>query len=365
VHLNPKAGLGVAVGTGLMFPVRAPDPAGGPDWGLRLVRTSRGYGCVQVGRVVDGRLGVLGRDGAFGNDGKFHELGAEVLGLADCQLADGAGHVFSAMSYIGMPDSADPTSCSPPLAPTSDRGVCPRPSLRNVYYGLLGPQAEAVTYVGVSGAVVREPVSGPEGAYIVVVRTDPRRPNIGYFVPGVTPGIGLHSVEYRDGTVCHIVSARRLGGARDCPLKGFVPPKLPHVTSADVAAPIHVTVGDRPEQPHLGVKPPRGAPPIPAQRAVTVSFRARRAANARSFYTISSDVLHHAPGCPGDSTFGPIAKDVAAGGIVRQTLYFAYNCPGTVRIVVGYAQQHRPTAMPYEITGRGNVRVGRAVVKLP
>lgn len=34
----------------------------------------RDVGCVQVGRVVDGRLGVLGQDGSFDERRQFHEL---------------------------------------------------------------------------------------------------------------------------------------------------------------------------------------------------------------------------------------------------------------------------------------------------
>ena len=57
-----------------MLPIAAPDPAGGPDWGMRVLSTTRGEGCLQLGRIVDGKLGALGQDDAFANDGRFHEL---------------------------------------------------------------------------------------------------------------------------------------------------------------------------------------------------------------------------------------------------------------------------------------------------
>ena len=364
LHLNPKAGLGVIVGPGKLLGVRAADPAGGPDWALRIVKTSRGLGCVQLGRLVDGKLGVLGRDGAFGNDGKFHERGAQILQQTDCQQTDAAGHTFIAVSYIGLPDSGDATGCAARAHQTDLRPVCPPESLRTVYYGLLGPQAKAVNYLAADGTVIRQPVTAPEGAYLVVLQTDPKRRNIGYFVPGVTPGTGLRSVEYRDGSVCRIVSARRIGGARDCPLKGFVAPKLPAVTHADLAADIHVHVGTRPAYPGPKVKRPKGAPPIRVQRRVTIVFRARRAANARSFYTVSVRALHGSKGCP-FGMMGPIAKDVAAGTVLRQTLYVPYRCHGTLKINVGYTQQRRPSQMPFDIGGFGNAKVGRAVAKLP
>ena len=363
VHPNPKRGVGVVVGSGTLLGVRAADPTGGPDWALRLVKTSRGLACVQLGRLVDGKLGVLGRDNAFANDGKFHERGAQIVEQTDCQQPDAAGHTFIAMRYVGLPDSADATACAARAHQTDLRPVCPDGSLRTAYYGLLGPQARAVTYLGATGGVIRQPVSAPEGAYLVVQRTDPKRRNIGYFTPGVTPATGLHSVEYRDGSVCHIVNARRLGGARSCPLKGYVAPKLPAVTHADLAATVRVHVGTRPEHPGPKVKPRKGQPPIRAQRRITVTFRARRAANARSFYTITTRIRHGGEGCS-FGTIGPIARDVTAGSVLTQKLYFPYRCHGTLNINVGYTQQRRPSQMPFDIGGFGNAKVGRATAEL-
>jgi hypothetical protein len=54
--------------------VRTADPRGGPPWGIRVYRSSRGYYCAQYGRVVDGRLVRIGRDG------QAHELALHCLG---------------------------------------------------------------------------------------------------------------------------------------------------------------------------------------------------------------------------------------------------------------------------------------------
>ena len=62
-----------------VLPLRVADPDGGPPWGLRVARTSRGLLCVEVGRVVGGRIGVLGRDGAFHDDGAFHPFAENYL----------------------------------------------------------------------------------------------------------------------------------------------------------------------------------------------------------------------------------------------------------------------------------------------
>ena len=41
---------------------------------MRLVHTTRGEICVQIGRVDGDQLGQLGIDGAFHDDGRFHPL---------------------------------------------------------------------------------------------------------------------------------------------------------------------------------------------------------------------------------------------------------------------------------------------------
>ena len=361
-HANPKSGLGVVV-SGKMLGVRMADPDGGPEWGMRLVRTSRGFGCVQLGRVVEGKLGVLGRDGSFGDDGRFHELRPQTLQLPVCQQQDVARNVFIATSWVGLPDSGDAAACAVKPHKLNTRPLCPPGSLRTVYFGLLGPQGKAVTYIGANGKVVRQHVIDPEGAYLVVLRTNPKRANIGYFSPGVTPASGLRSVEYRDGSVCRIGNPRRHGGARHCPLKGYIAPNLPPVTHAELATTIRVHVGKRPAHPFRKLERPKGVPPVPAQRRVTIVFRARRAANARSFYTVSTRMLHGGEGCA-FGTIGPIARDVAAGAVVTQKLYLPYRCHTTLQVDVGYTQQRRPSQMPFAPDGFSNAKVGRVFAKL-
>jgi hypothetical protein len=78
--LSPTVGDGIpAPGGSQLLGFRVADPAGGLPWGLRIVHTTRGYVCLQVGRVQGGELGELGIDGAFNDDGRFHPLPADVL----------------------------------------------------------------------------------------------------------------------------------------------------------------------------------------------------------------------------------------------------------------------------------------------
>jgi hypothetical protein len=306
---------------------------------------------VQLGRVVDGRLGVLGRDGSFKDDGKFHEVGAEILQHTDCQQTDAARHTFIAISAHGLPDSADPTGCRPRTYGGGELPVCPPGSQRTIFYGLLGPEATAVTYHDRSGRVVRARVSHPEGAYLVVLPIDPKRRHF-YFSPGATPASGLLSVEYRDGSTCQLPHP-----PRGCPLKGFVAPKLRIVSRADLATSVRVRVAARPE------RPVRGS--AADQRRITVTFRARVAADARSFYTISMQILRGAKRCSFGRISGPIARDVVAGTVLKQTMWTPYRCSGTAKLSVGYTQQRRPTPLPFDPSGRGDDdKVGSAIVKL-
>ena len=77
---TPNAGIGVpAPGGSRLLALRTADPQGGPPWGMRLVHTTRGEICVQIGRLADGQLGQLGIDGAFHDDGRFHPLAPDIL----------------------------------------------------------------------------------------------------------------------------------------------------------------------------------------------------------------------------------------------------------------------------------------------
>ena len=63
VKISPTRGEGTVTGATLL-PLRVADPAGGLPWGLRLVHTTRGYACLQLGRVNGSQIGVLGQDGS-------------------------------------------------------------------------------------------------------------------------------------------------------------------------------------------------------------------------------------------------------------------------------------------------------------
>ena len=155
------------------------DPAGGLAWGMRVVRTTRGLVCVQVGRLRDGRLGVLGQDGEFHDDGLFHELPAGVLDPYTCSQP---GYYVLYRSE-GLPASGampgPAKSCLYPGAPRrhhSDPRSCPAGDERMIAFGVLGPHARSVAYRQ-QGEMRTVATTGSLGAYLIVLRQPPVHPN--------------------------------------------------------------------------------------------------------------------------------------------------------------------------------------------
>jgi hypothetical protein len=182
----PTAGLGPYAGAGLplpgqskLLPLRVPDPNGGLPWGMRVVHTTRGLVCVQIGRVQDGQLGELGIDGAHHEDGRFHPEGPGVLpsyaggasggGVTSergsCVLADGVvtgnGQAWGsavAAEFTGVSENAA-------FALTGRAGAVQ--SRRNIAYGILGPHAISVSYRE-GKAIHTQRVAPGVGAYLIV-----------------------------------------------------------------------------------------------------------------------------------------------------------------------------------------------------
>jgi hypothetical protein len=162
-RLSPNAGIGVpAPGGSRLLGLRAPDPQGGLPWGMRLVHTTRGEICVQIGRLDDGQLGQLGIDGAFHDDGRFHPLAPDILpqysdsGDVSCNLA--------APIRIGLWSAGD-RSAAPSPERTSFKPTAA--DLRSISWGLLGPHAVSITYRTAAGVRTRRVAPGT-GAYLIV-----------------------------------------------------------------------------------------------------------------------------------------------------------------------------------------------------
>ena len=181
-----RAGLvltgGPKAGPVALAPLRVADPAGGLAWGVRVYTPRRaaaaGAGtlsCVQIGRVLDNRLGVVGEDGAFGNDGLFHVLPVEPL--TDCIHASTAilypGYI-PASAFTGAGSCVAPPASGSVLPGTRPRVVagfraCPTKDLRLVVYGVASPGARSVRLSSSSGVVSERLQAADRGAFIFVL----------------------------------------------------------------------------------------------------------------------------------------------------------------------------------------------------
>lgn len=249
-----RAGVGVpAKGGSRLLAIRAPDPEGGSPWGLRLVRTTRGELCIQLGRVEHGKLGQLGIDGAFKDDGTFHPIAATNLPSYEQRLGTFAETTHTTCVLAGRAIAATDIGIarSGALDRQSTREQKPRPSgqLRDVYYGVLGPQAVSVSYR--AGSAVRTlPVERGTGAYLLVLAAASAAGESGGYALGTygdlapSSGSPLTAITYDlGGRVCERVASappgsRALAGDR-CPFPHWrSQPAVP----VDLHRPLHVSL---------------------------------------------------------------------------------------------------------------------------
>jgi len=167
------AGEGIPVAGGSrLLPLRAADPAGGLPWGMRIIHTTRGLVCVQIGRVYDDQLGQLGVDGAFHDDGRFHPLPTDAL---PGDLANVAGWMAGNCASPGSIYAGDSVGLELSAAASPLPGAGVPADRREISFGLLGVHAVSITYR--EGSQTRtEPVLPGVGAYLIVQRYTSGRP---------------------------------------------------------------------------------------------------------------------------------------------------------------------------------------------
>lgn len=365
---SPSASFGTVVASSVrVLPVTAPDPEGGPPWGIRVFDTSRGAGCVQVGRLVDGQIGVLGEDGAFGNDGRLHALPVASANPLTCVALDANGRIFQNISKsyqlanaLSGPEQA-PTEAEPrpqdicvsqlatPAERSSAQGgrVCPLSQERNLYYGLLGPQAKSITYTS-DGRTVRAPVQAPDGAYLIVTGAGGEQ-RATAFGPGVTGVVPIDSpiseIEYTDGSVCRLSGQSMPQGACTTPMSepvGYAPVGTPP-SASQVASPLSI-----------GFTPSAGG-----QQVVRAGFTAHAPADGmRSQYKIE----WRQPAGAGSLT-QETASQVAVGEGQEASLQTRPLSAGTAEVVVSLQYATGPELL--EGPGTIEIPVGRATVTVP
>jgi hypothetical protein len=258
-HVSRTTGVGLPVASGEGSPASAqplaifvPDPRGGLPWGMRVVRTTRGLLCPQIGRLLDGRLGVLGQDGEFNDDGLFHELPASVLEPNTCITPS----AWSILSEVGVPAAgalqSPATSCVAPWlrASRSSAPRCPAGDERLIGFGLLGPDAVSVSYMA-DGRLHTVATAGRLGAYLVVLpvpaklaQNVPALGGKGGLLGGFPIGAGRGEVVARlmfrfDGRLCQTGFDREPGGPPQCTTQlaaqRMLTPTIPHGLHTPVA----------------------------------------------------------------------------------------------------------------------------------
>ena len=178
VRSSRSTGVGVPVpGThsrhrsASLLPISVPDPKGGLPWGMRIVTTTRGLVCVQIGRLLDGHLGVLGQDGVFANDGLFHELPPGALDQSTCTRPDDIALYTAPRLPAAGALPGEVRLCTYPgssRAALSGSVACQTRDERLIAFGLLGPHAVSVSYRTPSG-LRTVATSGRHGAYLIVL----------------------------------------------------------------------------------------------------------------------------------------------------------------------------------------------------
>lgn len=249
----PHSGDGeLKPGTVRMLAISTPDPAGGAPWGIREFSTSRGLGCIEVARLVAGKLVAVGQDSAFRDDGRYHELSVASggAGYGDwCASLDRFNRLYINDMWGEQPASAWQSRCYPPGSPVGGHQhgepACPLDDERNLYFGLLGPDATSITYV-LNGMHHTLATSGPEGAYLIVTRSTPGQLLKGVGTGGVVPVDGpITELHYRDGATCHLTRRSWIGGAYACTPSmqvpvGYVAPQDLSYSHQQVATPLKV-----------------------------------------------------------------------------------------------------------------------------
>lgn len=337
---NPGVGAGITVsGSARLLALRVPDPAGGPPWGMRVLHTTRGLECVQVGRVVNGQVGVLGQDGVAGDDHRFHALAPALVSAGDCALPDANQHAFidneTDTAYANGP-LFTPSSCARP-GDGSSHPPCPAGDRRTLAYGLLGPNAHSLTYRA-GGKTVTEATVGRDGGYLVVMRPPPGRRNTGLASGSADLFPGALAVTFKDGRRC------RPQPATSCARNGYTAPESPRVPPGRVKAHTEIRRFQRNGNGYV---------------ELLVRFRAPIAiTNAHRNYTLATTLP---PAC-GTTDYATIDRDIKRGArVTLHTSELPSTCPGTATANLQLTQIN-----PY-LAGPGSVIASLSTItfKLP
>jgi hypothetical protein len=343
------AGYGAAVpSTAKLLTLRVADPAGGLPWGLRTVRTTRGDVCLQVGRLADGTIGALGEDGSFGDDHRFHPFADDYEDPSGCVPLDAHGHGFSNAIMWGFPTSAMAAGGCLAEFSRHNQIPCLTQDTRDIYFGLLGPDAASITYVSDGGQIATRPTVGSDGAYLIVRRARP-----GEQQGGVTGGyVGLvgviRAVTYQGGHTCRVTAANL------CAPIGLVPGNAPRLTQAQLASPIHV-------------EETRDSSATPPQLRIKITYTARVAVTTTGSFYYTSLIFPRNLVCHQLATGEETTTNIRAGQQIVETESALASCHGIIRGLIRYhpASAIHSAAPEPDPTNPGDITVGRFSLRIP
>ncbi|HTA13886.1 MAG TPA: hypothetical protein VK781_03420 [Solirubrobacteraceae bacterium] len=312
-----------------------PDPLGGLPWGMRIVTTTRGLLCVQVGRLRDGLLGVLGQDGRFKNDGLFHELPPGALDQSTCSQRD----LFTLYRASGpsalstLPGEVRSCSVrSSRRAGAAGQPVCPARDERLIAFGLLGPHAVSVSYRA-GNRLHTVATSGSHGAYLIVLPPSAWQASASedFSAANLTPSEGLPAgvlrayllsrVVFRDGNHrCQAGPELQIGGPPICGASMTGAPSIP-------------SRGARRSPVALLARKRAGG------YALTLAFTAPAAVHDANTAYGAEYTLEGAAPCEPGGAGQPIERDIKPGQRVQVTMFVNQKpgCHGVIhgRIVLG------------------------------
>jgi len=334
------AGDGIPVAGGArLLPLRAADPAGGLPWGMRIVHTTRGLICVQIGRVYGDQLGRLGVDGAFHNDGRFHPLPPDalpdVVANADGWMAGNCaspGDIYAGDS-VGLELSAA-------ASPRPGAGV--RADRREISFGLLGAHAVSVAYRDGSQTHT-QPVLPGSGAYLIVQRYTSGRPLGSVSETAGRDEAGNHSSPAGPNGALSAITYSYAG--RPCVDRGNLRLASCGLSEAPPPSPAALPVVHEPLHAHLDIH----------NHVITsaqISFHAPYAVtNADESYSVT------APVCPRGLAADGSRADIARGALVTIPVgeFLSQGCSRAVTFTVDFVHSMRGLPQPTPL-GRITIR---------
>lgn len=329
-----------------LLPISVPDPAGGLPWGMRIVTTTRGALCVQVGRLLDGHLGVLGGGGLFKDDGLFHELPLGALEQSMCSRPNVVALYRGSGASVAGALSGEALSCSLPGSPrTAPPGApsCATSDEQILAFGLLGSHAVSVSYK-IANRLRTVATSGSHGAYLFALAQPPGKTpvNGNFMAANIVPteqlpvaalqGYLLSTVVFRSGdSDCQTGPEHLSGGPAACISSTTAAPAISSPTASDRGS--HVTL--------IARKTAHGY-------ALDLSFMAPVAVHDAGTAYAAEYTLRGVRPCESGNVGQPIERDVRRGQRVHATMLVSQKpgCHGVIHGQIVLGRQSSPLVGP-------------------